>query len=183
SQEMSQLINGSIGFAPKGSDQLLPDELDQKIYRTATEAARRKFSPEFMNRIDKVVVFRGLRHEELRRIVDLELSAVQQRIDEGATERFTITATPAAREFLLAEGTDYRYGARHLKRAIERFVVHPLANLSATRQVRLGDVVILDVDRSGKKLACFRDDGETSLAAAALQLTRSMDNSSDRIAA
>src|SRR6185295_10753439 len=99
------------------------------------------------------------------------------------TEQFTITATPAAREFLLAEGTDYRYGARHLKRAIERFVVHPLANLSATRQVRLGDVVILDVDRSGEKLACFRDDGETSLAAAALQLAHSMSGSRDRIAA
>ena len=182
-REMSKLVDGAIGFAPTGSDQLLPSDLDQKIYRTATDAARRKFSPEFMNRVDKVVVFRGLRHEELRRIVDLELEAVQQRIDEGATERFTITATPSAREFLLAEGTDYRYGARHLKRAIERFVVHPLANLSATRQVRLGDVVILDVDRSGEKLACFRDDGETSLAAAALVLAHSMVNASDRIAA
>jgi ATP-dependent Clp protease ATP-binding subunit ClpA len=181
---MSKLVDGAIGFAPTGSDQLLPSDLDQKIYRTATDAARRKFSPEFMNRVDKVVVFRGLRHEELRRIVDLELESVQQRIDEGATERFTITATPAAREFLLAEGTDYRYGARHLKRAIERFVVHPLANLSATRQVRLGDVVILDVDRSGEKLACFRDDGETSLAAAALQSAHSLRvNLGDRIAA
>jgi ATP-dependent Clp protease ATP-binding subunit ClpA len=183
-REMSKLVDGAIGFAPTGSDQLLPSDLDQKIYHTATDAARRKFSPEFMNRVDKVVVFRGLRHEELRRIVDLELEAVQQRIDEGATERFTITATPAAREFLLAEGTDYRYGARHLKRAIERFVVHPLANLSATRQVRLGDVVILDVDRSGEKLACFRDDGETSLAAAALQSAHSLRvNLGDRIAA
>ena len=182
-REMSKLVDGAIGFAPTGSDQLLPSDLDQKIYRTATDAARRKFSPEFMNRVDKVVVFRGLRHDELRRIVDLELEAVQQRIDEGATERFTVTATLAAREFLLAEGTDYRYGARHLKRAIERFVVHPLANLSATRQVRLGDLVVLDLDRSGKRLACFRDDGETSLAAAALQLAYSMSNSLDRIAA
>jgi len=183
-REMSKLVDGSIGFAPTGSDQLLPSDMDQKIYRTATDAARRKFSPEFMNRVDKVVVFRGLRHEELRLIVDLELEAVQQRIDEGATERFTVTATPAARDFLLAEGTDYRYGARHLKRAIERFVVHPLANLSATRQVRLGDVVVLDVDRSGNKLACFRDDGETSLAAAALQSVHSLRvNLTDRIAA
>src|SRR5262249_46456587 len=100
-----------------------------------------------------------------------------------AAERFTIKATPAAREFLLVEGTDYRYGARHLKRAIERFVVLPLANLSATRQVHLGDVVILDVDQTGKKLACFRDDGEISLAAAALQLAQSMGKSRARIAA
>ncbi len=182
-REMTRLVEGSIGFAPTESDQLLPDELDQKIYRTATDAARRKFSPEFINRVDKVVVFRGLREAELRRIVELELATVQQRIDEGATERFTVTTTPAAREFLLAEGTDYRYGARHLKRAIERFVVHPLANLSATRQLRLGDVVVLDLDPSRKKLACFRDDGETSLAAAALHGAHLKVNSSDRIAA
>jgi ATP-dependent Clp protease ATP-binding subunit ClpB len=182
-REMTRLVDGSIGFAPTESDHLMPSELDQKIYRTGIDAARRKFSPEFMNRVDKVVVFRGLRDEELRRIVELELSAVQQRIDESASERFTVTTTPAAREFLLAEGTDYRYGARHLKRAIERFVVQPLANLSATRQLCLGDVVVLDLDPSGKKLACFRDDGEMSVAAAALQATHFIVNSSDRIAA
>ena len=181
-REMTRLVDGSIGFAPTETDHLLPSELDQKIYRTGIDAARRKFSPEFMNRVDKVVVFRGLRDEELRRIVELELSAVQLRIDESASERFTVTTTPAAREFLLAEGTDYRYGARHLKRAIERFVVQPLANLSATRQLCLGDVVVLDLDPSGKKLACFRDDGEMS-AAAALQATHFIVNSSDRIAA
>jgi len=182
-REMTRLVDGSIGFAPTESDHLMPSELDQKIYRTGIDAARRKFSPEFMNRVDKVVVFRGLGDEELRRIVELELSAVQQRIDESASETFTVTTTPAAREFLLAEGTDYRYGARHLKRAIERFVVQPLANLSATRQLCLGDVVVLDLDPSGKKLACFRDDGETSVAAAALQATHFIVNSSDRIAA
>ena len=173
-QEMSQLVNGTIGFAPSGSDQMLPEDLDQKIYRTATEAARRKFSPEFMNRIDKVVVFRSLKHEELHRIIDLEFDAVQRRIDEGAAERFMLTATEAAKEFLLAEGTDYRYGARHLKRAIEQFVVHPLANLTSSKQLRLGDVVVIDLDQDGKKLAFFRDDNETSLAAAALESARSL---------
>lgn len=182
-REMSKLVEGQIGFAPIGRDQSLASELDQKIYRTVIDAARRKFSPEFMNRVDKVVVFRGLRKEELRRIVELELAGVQQRIDEGATETFTLTTTPAAREFLLAEGTDYRYGARHLKRAIERFVVHPLANLSATRQLRLGDIVVLDIDPSGEKLACFRDDGESSVAAAALQAAHLKLNARHRIAA
>lgn len=182
-REMNQLVNGSIGFAPTGGDQLPPEELDQKIYQTAIDAARKKFSPEFMNRVDKVVVFRSLRHEELRSIVDLELDAVQRRIDEGTAERFTITATAEAKEFLLAEGTDYRYGARHLKRAIERFVVHPLANLAASRQLRLGDVAVLDVDESGKKLACFRDDDETSLATAALKAIFSHNSPGHSIAA
>ena len=173
-QEMSQLINTSIGFAPSGSDQLPPDELDQRIYRTAIEAARRKFSPEFMNRIDDVTVFRTLKHEQLCRIIDLELDAVQRRIDEGAAERFTLSFTDAARGFLLSEGTDYRYGARHLKRAIERFVVHPLANIASSRQLRLGDVVVIDLDPSGRKLTFFRDDDEVSLASAALQSAHSL---------
>jgi ATP-dependent Clp protease ATP-binding subunit ClpA len=167
-QEMSQLTNGAIGFAP-GGDQLAADELDQKIYRTAAEAARRKFSPEFMNRIDKVVVFRGLKHKELRQIIDLELDEVRRRIDEGVVESFNVTVTDAAKEFLLAEGTDCRYGARHLKRAIERFVVCPLANLAASKQLRLGDIVVIDIDSSAKKLAFFRDDLEPDRAIAALQ--------------
>ena len=75
-KEMGQLIKGSIGFAPTRSDQSLPDDLDQKIYRAGIEAARRQFSPEFMNRIDKVVVFRSLKDEQLRRIVDLELDSL-----------------------------------------------------------------------------------------------------------
>jgi ATP-dependent Clp protease ATP-binding subunit ClpB len=173
-KEMSELITGSIGFAPARAKGLIEDEVDQRIYRTASEAARRKFPPEFMNRIDKVVVFRSLKHEELRRIVDLELDAVQRRIDDSPAERFTVIATEAAKEFLLTEGADYRYGARHLKRAVERFVVYPLANLAATKQLRLGDVVVIDLGRSGKKLACFRDDRGTSLAAAALQSAQSL---------
>ena len=173
-KEMGQLIKGSIGFAPTRSDQSLPDDLDQKIYRAGMEAARRQFSPEFMNRIDKVVVFRSLKHEQLRRIVDLELDAVRRRVDEGAAEQFSFTATDEAKEFLLAEGTDYRYGARHLKRAIERFVVNPLANLASSKQLRLGDVVVIDLDLSRQKLAFFRDDNEASLAAAALQSARAL---------
>src|SRR5262245_46176634 len=172
-QEMSQLTNGTIGFAP-GGDQLSADELDQKIYRTATEAARRKFSPEFMNRIDKVVVFRGLKHEELRRIMDLELDEVRRRIDEGVAESFNVAVTDDAKEFLLAEGTDCRYGARHLKRAIERFVIGPLANLASSKQLRLGDIVVIDIDSSAKKLAFFRDDLEPDRAVAALQSARSI---------
>jgi ATP-dependent Clp protease ATP-binding subunit ClpA len=168
-KEMSELITGSIGFAPSKGSSMVEDQLDQKIYRTALEAAKRKFTPEFMNRIDKVVVFRSLRHAELCRILDLELAAVQHRIDEGSGARFSFTVTNAAKEFLLAEGIEYRYGARHLKRAIERFVVNPLASLSATGQASLGDVVIVDLAECKTKLAYFRDEAEASKAAAALE--------------
>jgi ATP-dependent Clp protease ATP-binding subunit ClpA len=168
-KEMSELITGSIGFAPARAQHEMESDLDQKIYRTAQEAARKKFSPEFMNRIDKVVVFRSLKHNELRQILDLELRAVQRRIDEGSGERFIISTTDAAREFLLNEGVDYKYGARHLKRAVERFVVNPIANLSATRQVRLGDVLVIDFDQQAEKLSFFLDLAEESLASAAME--------------
>ena len=173
-KEMSELITGSIGFAPARSGKLAADDLDQKIYRTASEAAKRKFAPEFMNRIDKTVVFRSLKYQELCLILDLELNGVQRRVDEGAGERFTISLTESAREFLLSEGIEYRYGARHLKRAIERFLVNPLANLSATGQVRIGDVVVVDINEETQKLAFYRDDSDSVRAAAAMEAVHAM---------
>ncbi len=184
-KEMSELITGSIGFAPARSAGMVADDLDQKIYRTALEAARRKFSPEFMNRIDKTVVFRSLKHEQLQRILELELRSVQQRIDEGAGSAFTFVLTNEAKEFLLEEGIEYRYGARHLKRAIERFLVYPLANLSATHQIGLGDVVVVELDPEDQKFIFFRDDAETSRAAAAMEAVQALqaNNDQNRIAA
>jgi len=173
-KEMSDLITGSIGFAPAKGGSMAADELDQKIYRTASEAAKRKFSPEFMNRIDKIVVFRSLKHQELCQILDLELKAVQRRVDEGTGSRFLISVSDSAREFLLNEGIDYRYGARHLKRSIERFLVNALANLSATGQLRLGDVVVVDFNEEMQKLAFYRDDSEAARAAAALDALQAM---------
>ncbi|HLG16860.1 MAG TPA: AAA family ATPase [Blastocatellia bacterium] len=173
-KEMSELITGSIGFAPARVAKMGDTDLDQRIYRTAIEAARRKFSPEFMNRIDKVVVFRSLKEDDLRKILDLELRAVQRRIDEGAGERFAFTLTEAAKEYLLGEGIDYRYGARHLRRSIERHLVFPLANLSSTAQVRLGDVVVVDGNSQTNGLVFYRDEAEATRAAAAVEATRRM---------
>ncbi|MEP7271365.1 MAG: AAA family ATPase, partial [Acidobacteriota bacterium] len=136
-REMSELISGGMGFIPKAG--IVDAEVDQKIYRTAVEAARRKFSPEFMNRIDKVVVFRSLRDEHLSQILEIELGAVQERIMRGSGDKFIFKCTEAAKKFLLDEGIDFKYGARHLKRAIERFLVYPLSNLVATGQVGMGD--------------------------------------------
>lgn len=156
-REMSELISGGIGFAPKSG--VVDTEVDQKIYRTAVEAARRKFSPEFMNRIDKVVVFRSLRDEHLRQILEIELSAVQDRILKGSGEKFVFTCTDAAKNFLLEEGIDFKYGARHLKRAIERFLVYPLSNLIATGQVGLGDLLIVDYSPEVGKLTFSKQSG------------------------
>jgi ATP-dependent Clp protease ATP-binding subunit ClpB len=158
--EITELMEGGMGFVqPKD---IQATGLDEKVERTAVEAARRKFSPEFMNRLDKVVVFHPLRREQLEEVLEIELGQVQQRVLETAKGQFLFRVTVDGREFLLQEGTDQRYGARHLKRAIERHVVYPLANLLATEQVHLGDLVRIDWDRVHKELTFVRE-GEGAL--------------------
>jgi ATP-dependent Clp protease ATP-binding subunit ClpB len=148
--EMNGLVEGGMGFSPRTVGEV-DSKLDDKIGRTAVDAARRKFSPEFMNRIDKVVVFKTLRPEHLQQILEIELGMVQQRILMAAgANQFVFTCTPKVKAFLLHEGTDPKYGARHLKRAIEKNLVFPLANLVATGQVKLGDFVRVDITAEGK---------------------------------
>jgi ATP-dependent Clp protease ATP-binding subunit ClpB len=164
-REMSEMISGGIGFAPTKTDAKKEDtEIDTKIYRTALEAAKRKFSPEFMNRIDKVVVFRSLKEHHLRQILDIELRSVQDRITESAGTKFIFECTDAAKEFLLGEGIDLKYGARHLKRAIERFLVYPLSNLVATEQVATGDYVVVDFDAAKDVLTFMKQEGKMIIA-------------------
>jgi len=157
SQELTKLMTGGLGFSAGRNED--DEELDQKIYRTAMEASRRKFSPEFMNRIDKVIVFRLLSRDSLEKILDIELGRVQDRI-MTATEGnpFVLICTRAAREFLLKEGTDQKFGARHLKRAIERYLVFPISNLLATHQIKLGDLITVDCSADDSKLAFFKEE-------------------------
>src|ERR1700740_3189172 len=156
--EITELMTGGMGFIqPKDKP---VTGLDEKVERTAVEAARRKFSPEFMNRLDKVVVFHPLKREQLEEVLEIELGQVQQRVLETARGQFLFRVTGAAREFLLQEGTDQRYGARHLKRAIERHIVYPLANLLATEQIHLGDLICIAWNTEQDRLLLFRE-GET----------------------
>ena len=147
--EMSNMVDGGLGFSPKAVQ--VDAAFDDKISRSAVDAARRKFSPEFMNRIDKSVVFRTLRSEHLEQILEIELGMVQQRIlTASAMNQFVFSCTAKVKSFLLHEGTDPKYGARHLKRAIERHIVFQLANLVATGQVKLGDFIRIDMSPEGK---------------------------------
>ena len=157
-------MTGGLGYVAGPREE--NEELDQKIYRTATEVAARRFSPEFMNRIDKVIVFRTLKREHLEEILDIELEHVQDRIMSPAVSRqFVFSCTPAARAFLLNEGTDSRFGAWHLKRSIERHLVLPLSNLLATGQIELGDLVTIDFDPKSCKLRFVREDRGALLGA------------------
>jgi ATP-dependent Clp protease ATP-binding subunit ClpB len=141
--EITELMTGGMGFAPTVPADARP-RLDEKVEKSATGAAKRKFAPEFMNRIDKTVVFHPLRSAQLEQILEIELAMIQQRVLDTARGRFLFRIKPAAKDFLLREGTDLKYGARHLKRAIERHLVYPLASLLATQQVCLGDVISID---------------------------------------
>ncbi len=164
--EMTGLVDGGMGFATRVTE--VDAKFDEKISRTAVEAARRKFTPEFMNRIDKVVVFKTLRPEHLTQILEIELGMVQQRILQAAgANQFVFTCTQKVKEFLLQEGTDPRYGARHLKRAIERNIVFPLANLVATGQVKLGDFVRIDI--AGESHLTFVKEAEGAMVPVLLE--------------
>lgn len=148
-REMSEAVEGRMGFKVR-----IPDtpELDSRIEKIGVEAARRKFSPEFMNRLDKVVVFRSLAPEALRQILDIEIAAIQRRIIASGHHNFAISCSNTAKDFLLKEGFDRRYGARPLKRVMERYLVIPLSNLVATKQIGCGDLVFADLDDSGQEL-------------------------------
>ncbi len=153
--EISEMMQGGMGFIQPQDKPVTG--LNEKVERTAVEAARRKFSPEFMNRLDKVVVFHPLQREQLEDVLEIELGQVQQRVLETAKGQFLFRVTDSGRDFLLQEGTDTRYGARHLKRAIERHVVYPLANLLATEQVHLGDLVCIDWNKEQDRLTFVRE--------------------------
>jgi hypothetical protein len=86
------------------------------------------------------------------------LASVQDRITKSAGTKFVFECTDEAKEFLLREGIDLKYGARHLKRAIERFLVYPLSNLVATQQIETGDLVLIDFD--DEKLVFSKKSGE-----------------------
>ncbi len=161
--EMGQIMRPNLGFAASQAEKdcregRIDPQLTDKITRAGVEAARRKFTPEFMNRIDKTVVFRPLGECELRKILGLELNILQQRIFNSATgSAFVFSLTDSAKEYLLVEGTDLKYGARHLKRAIDRALVHPLSNLIATEQVRGGDLIRVDYDHQTGRMTFFKE--------------------------
>jgi ATP-dependent Clp protease ATP-binding subunit ClpB len=151
-REIESLVRPKLGFAPKAvlrtvvaSSGMTAEEAAQ-VSHAGVEAARRRFSPEFINRLDKIVVFSPLGKAELRGILSLELDLLRDRIHRATgTTSVNFEISGAVEEFLLQEGTDARYGARHLKRTIERMLVHPLANLIATGQIQVGDAVQVEL--------------------------------------
>ena len=146
-KEMSSIMSPALGFGVASDEAaaVRPEDLAARIRRAAVEAARRKFTPEFINRLDKMIVFRPLADDDLRRIVDIELGRLQDRILTcSTTGGFVLRISERARQRLLADGVDPRYGARYLRRTIEKSIVQPLSSLVATGQISMGDLVEVD---------------------------------------
>jgi ATP-dependent Clp protease ATP-binding subunit ClpB len=164
-REIESLVRPKLGFAPAAAAAASVSPApcvgeDTRISQVGIEAARRRFSPEFMNRLDKVVVFNPLGDAELRGILALELDLLRDRIYSAiGNTTVNLRVSDEAREFLLQEGTDPRYGARHLKRTLERLLVQPLANLIATAQIQAGDSVQVELHRGplAQRLAFFKE--------------------------
>jgi len=161
--EMAAMMAPRLGFtAGEVREKTLAGVVDEKmtgkLARSGVEAARRKFTPEFMNRLDKIVTFQPLGSEQLKKVLDIELNLVQQRIFNASADRaFVFTLSDSSKDYLLTEGTDLKYGARHLKRAIERLLIQPMSNLIATDQVRGGDWIRVDFDNDATILRFARE--------------------------
>jgi ATP-dependent Clp protease ATP-binding subunit ClpA len=176
--EMGSILRPNLGFAASEIERQheqgqLDEKTSDKVSKAGVEAARRKFTPEFMNRIDKVVVFKPMGHTELQKILGLELNILQQRVfNSSSTTPFVFSLTDAAKDYLLREGTDLKYGARHLKRAIDRGLVHPMSNLIATQQIRGGDLIKVDFDAEANEMT-FAKEAEDMPTYAMVQLVES----------
>jgi len=159
--EMSTLMSPRLGFGVgearrRAASGTVDKNMTTKLARSGVAAARRKFTPEFMNRL-QIVTFQPLGAEQLKKILDIELNLVQQRVFNTENDRaFVFTLSDTSKSFLLTEGTDLKYGARHLKRAIERLLVQPMSNLIATDQVRGGDWIRVDYNEDPHLLSFAR---------------------------
>lgn len=154
SKELAHSMQEGLGFSPA------PKPTTVKKGKVGLEAARRKFTPEFINRLDRIITFNALGEEDLRQVLEIEISLVQQRIMAAAVlnveaPRFMISVATPVKEFLIAQGLDPRYGARHLKRSVEKNLMHPMVNLVTSGQILEGDVITIDL--VDDKLQFFRE--------------------------
>jgi ATP-dependent Clp protease ATP-binding subunit ClpA len=125
-----------------------------KLKDVAEQAARRHFSPEFMNRIDGIFTFQPLSRRTLARILDNMIAEIQSLLDVRMPSReLRLDVRPSARRLLLEKGTSPEYGARELKRALFRLLLHPLAALLAHGTVEAGSAIIVQAARGGARLA------------------------------
>ena len=144
-REVDRLMTGaSIGFTkPEIKGNIIASTVDAQI--------KKRFTPEFVNRIDRTVVFNRLEREHYERILQLELDLIQGRVFLASSTKdapvFALRWLPSVRNLLLDRGTDTKYGARELKRVIERDIVLPLSNLVSSNSITEGDIIVVGVEK------------------------------------
>jgi len=151
-REMARQTVARFGLAAGAGD----DACARKLERVALRAVKKRFSPEFVNRIDQILTYHPLDAEAFEAILDLQLEALEQhlagRLGDAA---FRLALSAEARRFLIERGTSAEYGARELKRAMHRHVIQPLARVVLRRLAAPGEVVRVEPDPAGERL-CFR---------------------------
>lgn len=156
--QFDRLYDQPLGFQV-GNQGAAPDRED--LSESIHEATRRVFSPEFLNRIDRRIVFHSLGQQEYKRILELELGYVRRRVQSRVN--LELRCTPGARRYLLQRGTNPRYGARPLRALLETEVLFPIASLISSEQLHEGDRLQVDSRRDGSGLVFRR--AQKSLAA------------------
>jgi len=125
-------------------------QLDEATRARVMEALRQHFRPEFLNRVDEIVIFEPLRREQMSRIVEIQLARLRKLLED---RRLTLDITPAAVTFLAEHGYDPVYGARPLKRAIQKFLQDPLALKVLSGEYVAGDTVLVDAGKGALRFS------------------------------
>lgn len=150
-REIMKELRPDFGFQ-QGSEEIPPD-IGRKLESVALAAVRKRFSPEFVNRLDAVITYQPLDDEALSAILDREIAQLQRHVDTRLGERcFSIKLSPESHQFLLRNGTSREYGARQLKRTIHRHLTQPLATMVAARQIEPGGVVLVELAKDEERL-------------------------------
>jgi len=147
----------SLGFPVTRDEAKDREEAYRKMKEKLLNQLKRTFRPEFLNRLDGIIVFKSLSHEELKQIVELELNKVRKRLEE---HRIKLESTEAARDLLAKKGYDPHFGARPLKRTIQRLIEDPLSEGLLAGQFKEGDTVLADVEDGEIKLSVLQSTQE-----------------------
>jgi len=163
-REMLREVNPDIGF--RAADSRSQAELAERLENIGVAAVRKRFSPEFVNRIDVVITYRPLDEVSLAAILDHHIAELQRHVHSRLGDRsFEIDVTPAARARLVEKGTTPEFGARELKRTIHRMLTQPLAALVADGQTRAGGRVIVEPGSTPGTLALRCEGGQAAVPA------------------
>lgn len=179
SNQMANMLRPELGFAANITRQkhkfgIVDTTMSNKIDEASIRAAHKRFTPEFMNRIDKTAVFKPLGINELKRILDLELNDVGNRLFSKVKANGQISES--AKDFLIKKGTSMEYGARYLKRVIDREIVYPLANLISSRQLREGDCARVTYNSDFDKLEFSKEETNQTILEDVVEATIEKEN-------